>query len=108
MTCWKCWKTWLKAAGIRAVKTVAQTAGFGTMSFQMVPLRFPSSGADQFHLQFRRLATSAQSPGLKKQTMWYDNKHSAFSALLFIDERKFMSRKLQVSNLQLQFANEML
>lgn len=26
MTCWKCWKTWLKAAGIRAVKTVAQTA----------------------------------------------------------------------------------
>ena len=26
MTYWKCWKTWLKAAGIRAVKTVAQTA----------------------------------------------------------------------------------
>lgn len=22
----KCWKTWIKAAGIRAVKTVAQTA----------------------------------------------------------------------------------
>lgn len=26
MMCWTCWKTWLKAAGIRAVKTVAQTA----------------------------------------------------------------------------------
>ena len=26
MMCWTCWKTWLKAAGIRALKTVAQTA----------------------------------------------------------------------------------
>lgn len=26
MMCWMCWKTWLKAAGIRALKTVAQTA----------------------------------------------------------------------------------
>ena len=31
----KCWKTWIKAAGIRAVKTIAQTA-VGMLSGEML------------------------------------------------------------------------